>query len=232
MPRARRWLAEAIGTAFLLAVVVGSGIMAERLAGGNIALALLANALATGAGLFALIMTLASVSGAHFNPAVSLAMRLRGELSSIDALGYVAAQIVGALAGVAIAHGMFELPAFAASGHAREGLSQVGSECVATFGLVLVILGTRRHGLLAVALSVAGYIMAAYWFTASTSFANPAVSLARAFTDTFAGIKPSGVPGFVLAQLLGAIAATGVARFLFENERIEGERVEASAARR
>jgi len=210
-----RMLAEAIGTAFLLAVVVGSGIMAERLAGGNIALALLANALATGAGLFALIMTLASVSGAHFNPAVSLAMRLRGELSTADTLGYVAAQVVGALAGVAIAHGMFDLPAFTLSQHVREGVSQVGSEFVATFGLVLVILGTAKHGLLAVALSVAGYIMAAYWFTASTSFANPAVSLARAFTNTFAGIKPSGVPWFVAAQLLGAVAATGIAGLLF-----------------
>lgn len=211
-------LAEAIGTAFLLAVVVGSGIMAERLAGGNIALALLANALATGAGLFALIMTLASVSGAHFNPAVSLAMRLRGELSTADTLGYVFAQVVGALAGVAIAHGMFDLPAFTPSLHVREGMSQVGSEFVATFGLVLVILGTARHGLLAVALSVAGYIVAAYWFTASTSFANPAVSLARAFTNTFAGIKPSGVPWFVVAQLLGAVSATAVARVLFADK--------------
>lgn len=217
-------LAEAIGTAFLLAIVVGSGIMAERLAGENIALALLANALATGAGLFALIMTLASVSGAHFNPAVSLAMRLRGELSTADTLGYVSAQVVGALAGVAIAHGMFDLPAFTLSQHVREGVSQVGSEFVATFGLVLVILGTARHGLLAVALSVASYIMAAYWFTASTSFANPAVSLARAFTNTFAGIKPSGVPWFVVAQLLGAIAATGAARLLF------GARADASAS--
>ena len=214
-------LAEAIGTAFLLAVIVGSGIMAERLAGGNIALALLANALATGAGLFALIMTLASVSGAHFNPAVSLAMRLRGELSTADTLGYVSAQVVGALAGVAIAHGMFDLPAFTLSQHVREGVSQVGSEFVATFGLVLVILGTARHGLLAVALSVAGYIMAAYWFTASTSFANPAVSLARAFTSSFAGIKPSGVPWFVVAQLLGAIAATGAARLLFLDKSAE-----------
>ena len=213
-----RLLAEAIGTAFLLAVVVGSGIMAERLASGNIALALLANALATGAGLFALIMTLAGVSGAHFNPAVSLSMRLRGELSNTDTLGYIAAQVVGALAGVAIAHGMFDLPAFTASQHVREGVSQVGSEFVATFGLVLVILGTARHGLLAVALSVAGYIVAAYWFTASTSFANPAVSLARAFTNTFAGIKPSGVPWFVLAQLLGAIAATATARLLFHDK--------------
>lgn len=216
-----RLLAEAIGTAFLLAVVVGSGIMAERLAGGNIALALLANALATGAGLFALIMTLAGVSGAHFNPAVSLSMRLRGELSTADALGYMAAQVVGALAGVAIAHGMFDLPAFTASLHVREGMSQVGSEFVATFGLILVILGTARHGLLAVALSVAGYIVAAYWFTASTSFANPAVSLARAFTNTFAGIKPSGVPWFVLAQLLGAIAATGTAHLLFQDKSAE-----------
>lgn len=216
-----RLLAEAIGTAFLLAVVVGSGIMAERLAGGNIALALLANALATGAGLFALIMTLAGVSGAHFNPAVSLSMRLRGELSTADALGYMAAQVVGALAGVAIAHGMFDLPAFTASLHVREGMSQVGSEFVATFGLILVILGTARHGLLAVALSVAGYIVAAYWFTASTSFANPAVSLARAFTNTFAGIKPSGVPWFVLAQLLGTIAATGTAHLLFQDKSAE-----------
>lgn len=207
--------AEFLGTAFLLAVVVGSGVMAERLAGGNVALALLANALATGAGLFALIMMFAEVSGAHFNPAVSLAKALMREQRPAETLGYAAAQFGGAMAGVAVAHLMFGLPAYQLSSHAREGFPQVFSEFVATFGLVLTIAGVSRHGLLAVALSVAAYIGAAYWFTASTSFANPAVALARAFTDTFSGIRLSGVPAFVLAQLLGAAAAVAAARALF-----------------
>ncbi|KRA46690.1 MIP/aquaporin family protein [Pseudoxanthomonas sp. Root630] len=211
----RRLVAEALGTAFLLAIVVGSGIMAERLSGGNTALALLANALATGAGLFALIQLFGGVSGAHFNPAVSLAMALDKQLAPKEACGYMAAQFVGALLGVAAAHAMFDLAPFSPSQHVREGISQVWSEFVATFGLVLVIAGVARHGLTSTALAVAAYITAAYWFTASTSFANPAVTLARAFTDSFSGIQLSGVPWFVAAQVLAAIAAAMVAKWIW-----------------
>lgn len=214
----RRMLAEGLGTAFLLAVVVGSGIMGERLAAGNAAIALLANAVATGCGLFALILMFAPVSGGHFNPAVSLAMVLRGELSRPEAAAYVAAQIAGAFAGVAAAHIMFELPLFSASTHARIGFAQGWSEFVATFGLVLVILTVRREGLFATASAVAAYIAAGYWFTASTSFANPAVSIARAFSDTFAGIRLDGVPWFIAAQLSGAVAATLLGKWMFRPE--------------
>lgn len=215
MPLLRRMSAEALGTAFLLAVVVGSGIMAGRLSDGNVALALLANAVATGAGLFALIQAFAGVSGAHFNPAVTVAMVLRRELAAGDAAGYIGAQLAGALAGVAAAHAMFDMPPFSMSGQAREGAALVWSEFVATFGLVLVIIGASRHGVLATALSVGAYITAACWFTASTSFANPAVSIARAFTDSFTGIRMSGVPWFVGAQLAGAVAAASAGRWLF-----------------
>ena len=215
MNLSRRLLSEALGTALLLAVIVGSGIMAERLAGGNNALALLANALATGCALFALIQTFGPVSGAHFNPAVSLTMALRGELSGYDAAGYILAQLIGAFAGVAAAHGMFGLPLFTASAHARLGWPLAWSEFVATFGLLLVILGARRAGPMATALSVAAYIVAGYWFTASTSFANPAVSLARAFTDTFSGIRIDGVAWFVLAQLSAVFAALGIGKLLY-----------------
>lgn len=215
MPLLRRLSAEALGTAFLLAIVVGSGIMAERLSGGNAALALLANAIATGAGLFALIQVFTAVSGAHFNPAVSIAMTLRGKLGAGDALGYVVAQVTGALAGVAAAHAMFDLPIFSMSGQVREGAALIWSEFVATFGLVLVVIGTSRRGVPATALSVGAYITAAYWFTASTSFANPAVSIARAFTDSFSGIRISGVPWFIGAQLAAAVAATLTGRWLF-----------------
>lgn len=211
----RRLLAEALGTAFLLAVIVGSGIMAERLSGGNVALALLANALATGCALFALIQMLGQVSGAHFNPAVSLAMALRGELPFSDAAGYIIVQLAGAFAGVAAAHGMFGLPAFTPSGHDRLGWTLAWSEFIATFGLLLVILGTRRSGVAAAAGSVAAYIVAGYWFTASTAFANPAVSLARAFTDTFSGIRIDGVPWFVLAQLAAVFAAIAIGKLLY-----------------
>lgn len=228
MPLPRRLAAEALGTAFLLAVVVGSGVMAERLSGGNLALALLANAVATGAGLFALIQVFAGVSGAHFNPAVSFAMALRGDLAAGDTLGYIAAQVVGALAGVAAAHAMFDLPPFSMAGQAREGGALVWSEFVATFGLVLVILGTARHGVLATALSVGAYIAAAYWFTASTSFANPAVSIARAFTDSFSGIRMSGVPWFIAAQLAAALVATLTGRWLFAVDRLDGARTTAA----
>lgn len=214
MPMRSRLLAEALGSAFLLAVVVGSGIMGERLSDGNIAIALLANALATGCALFALIQMFGPVSGAHFNPAVSLAMLARGKLAAREAVGYVTAQVAGAFAGVASAHAMFGLPAFSASTHARLGASLVWSEFVATFGLLLVVLLASRKGLTATALSVASYIVAAYWFTASTAFANPAVSLARASTDTFSGIRADGVPWFIVAQLVAAAAAVGTEKLL------------------
>ncbi len=210
----RKLVAEALGTAFLLAVVVGSGIMAERLSGGNIALALLANTLATGAGLVALILTFGPISGAHFNPAVTLADAWAGGLPWREVPAYVAAQIVGAFAGVAAAHGMFDLPLFFASQHERAGPSQLWSEFVATFGLLAVIWGTVKSRPSVTPVVVGCYITAAYWFTASTSFANPAVTLARAASDTFAGIRPTDAPGFIVAQLLGAFAATALFKWL------------------
>ena len=204
----RRLVAEWLGTAFLLATVVGSGIMAERLAGGNVGVALLANALATGGGLVALILTFGGISGAHFNPVVSLAAVLRRELSGREAGLYMLAQIVGAFCGVAAAHGMFGEPLFFASQHIRTGPSQWWSEFVATFGLLAVIFGCSRSRPDAVPYAVASYIVGAYWFTSSTSFANPAVTLARAATNTFSGIRPFDVPGFIVAQLVGAVVAT------------------------
>jgi glycerol uptake facilitator-like aquaporin len=210
----RRAAAEAVGTAMLLAAVVGSGIMGERLAGGNVAVALLANTIATGAALVALILTFGPISGAHFNPAVTLADALQGGLSWRDVPAYLAAQVVGAFAGVATANLMFGLPVFFASRHARHGGSQLFSEFVATFGLLSVIWGCARLRSQAVPFAVAAYITAAYWFTASTSFANPAVTLARSASDTFAGIRPVDAPGFVTAQLLGAFAATYLFRWL------------------
>ncbi len=203
----RRLFAEWLGTAFLLATVVGSGIMAERLSGGNVAIALLANAIATGAVLCALILTFAETSGAHFNPAVTLAATLRRELSHKEALLYIAVQIIGAFCGVAAAHGMFGQQVFFASQHMRTGPAQWWSEFIATFGLLAVILGCSRNRPDAVPFAVASYIVGAYWFTSSTSFANPAVTLARAATDTFAGIRPVDAPGFIAAQLVGAGAA-------------------------
>lgn len=211
---ARRVVAEGLGTSMLLATVVGSGIMAERLAGGNVALALLANTLATGAGLAALILTFGPISGAHFNPAVTLADASQGGLPWRSVPAYVLAQVAGAFAGVAAAHGMFGLPLFAASTHVRAGAPQLWSEFVATFGLLTVIWGCARTRASIVPFAVAAYITAAYWFTASTSFANPAVTLARTATDTFAGIRPADAPGFVVAQLLGAGAATALFRWL------------------
>lgn len=205
---ARRLTAEALGTALLLAVVVGSGIMGERLAGGNVAIALLANTLATGAGLVVLILTFGPVSGAHFNPAVTLADAWQGGLPWRDVPGYIAAQVAGAFLGVAAAHGMFDLPLYVASTHVRTGPSQWFSEFVATFGLLAVIWGCVRRHPAAAPFAVGAYITSAYWFTASTSFANPAVTLARAATDTFAGIRPADAPGFIVAQWLGAMAAT------------------------
>ena len=214
VPIARRVVAEALGTALLLAVVVGSGIMAERLAAGNAAIALLANTLATGTGLAVLILTYGPISGAHLNPAVTLADTAVGNLPWRDAPLYIAAQITGAFAGVAAAHLMFNEPLFSSSHHLRAGASQYWSEFIATFGLVAVIRGcllTRRD---AVPFAVGAYITAAYWFTASTSFANPAVTLARTATDTFTGIRPLDAPAFIAAQLLGAGAATLLMRWL------------------
>lgn len=202
-----RLAAELAGTAFLLAVVVGSGIMGDRLAGGNDAIALLANALATGAGLVVLITVLGPVSGAHFNPAVSLVFALRRELPARAALAYVAAQVAGAVLGVWAAHAMFELPILEVSSKVRAGPAQAWSEVVATFGLVATILGCLRARPDFVPAAVGLYITAAYWFTASTSFANPAVTLARSLTDTFAGIAPPSVPAFLAAQVVGALAA-------------------------
>ncbi|WP_137936719.1 MIP/aquaporin family protein [Chitinivorax sp. B] len=213
----RRLFAEWLGTALLLAIIVGSGIMAERLAGGNIALALLANALATGAGLVALILTFGGVSDAHFNPAVTLAIAIQRKLSVREALSYMLAQVIGAFCGIATAHGMFGEPLFFASQHIRSGPAQWWSEFVATFGLLAVILGCARHRPNAVPFAVATYIIAAYWFTASTSFANPAVTLARAATDTFAGIRPIDAPGFIAAQLVGAVVATWVFGWLLHD---------------
>jgi glycerol uptake facilitator-like aquaporin len=206
----RRLVAEGLGSAFLLAVVVGSGIMAERLAGGNVALALLANTLATGAGLIALILAFGPISGAHFNPAVTLADAWAGGLAWSEVPGYLLAQVIGAFAGVAAAHLMFGEPLFSASQHVRAGGAQLWSEFVATFGLLAVIWGTVKSRPGAVPFAVGAYITAAYWFTSSTSFANPAVTLARAASDTFAGIRPLDAPGFIVAQLLGAFAATAL----------------------
>jgi glycerol uptake facilitator-like aquaporin len=211
---ARRAVAEAVGTAMLLATVIGSGIMAERLSGGNVAIALLANTIATGAGLVALILTFGGVSGAHFNPAVTVADASQGGLPWRDALPYVIAQLAGAFVGVALAHVMFDAPLFTASRHARAGMGQLAGEFTATFGLVSVIWGCSRTRAAATPFAVAAYITAAYWFTSSTSFANPAVTLARAASDTFAGIRPADAPGFIAAQALGATAATLLFRWL------------------
>ena len=198
----------------LLATIIGSGIMAERLASGNVAVALLANTIATGAGLVALILAFGPISGAHFNPAVTLADASQGGLPWSDVPPYLIAQVVGAFAGAAAAHVMFELPLFFSSQHARSGPAQMFSEFVATFGLLAVIWGCARTRSPIVPFAVAAYIPAAYWVTASTSVANPAVTLARAASDTFAGIRPVDAPGFIVAQLLGAAAATGLFRWL------------------
>ena len=214
MTGARRIVAELLGTALLLAAVVGSGIMGERLAAGNVAVALLANTLATGATLTALILTFGPISGAHFNPAVTLADAWEGGIAWGEVPGYVAVQVVGAFGGVAAAHVMFSEPLFSASTHVRAGSAQLFSEFVATFGLLAVIWGCGRHRSNAVPFAVGAYIMGAYWFTASTSFANPAVTLARAASNTFAGIRPIDAPGFIVAQLAGATAATLVLGWL------------------
>jgi glycerol uptake facilitator-like aquaporin len=210
----RRLLAEFLGTMLLLACVVGSGIMGVNLAQGNDAIALLANALATAGVLYVLIETLGPVSGAHFNPAVSVVMRLRGELDTRTLLAYVAVQVGGAVLGVLLAHAMFELPLLQPGTHVRSGAAQWLSEGVATFGLLLTILLALRQRSNAIPALVASYIFAAYWFTASTSFANPAVTLARSLTQSFAGIRPEDVGGFVLAQFAGALLALAVERTL------------------
>ena len=212
---ARRLTAEALGTAFLVAAVIGSGIMAAKLAGGNNALALLCNTLATGAILVVIITILAPVSGAHFNPAVSLVMMIRGELDRREALAYMLVQIVGGSLGALFAHLMFGLDPLQLSTTARTGLPQWLAEFVATFGLLITILGCVRFRPDAIAFAVGLYITSAYWFTASTSFANPAVTIARSLSDTFAGIAPSDVPGFIVAQILGALAAAALGGWLF-----------------
>ncbi|MGE0393820.1 MAG: aquaporin [Vicinamibacterales bacterium] len=211
----RRLAAEGVGTALLLAAVVGSGIMAEQLAGGNVAVALLANTIATVATLAALITVLGPVSGAQFNPAVTAWAALTGRLAWRDAPGYVTAQVAGAIAGVLLAHAMFDVPLVGASTHARAGAAQLISEATATFGLLLVIAGAVRHRPDATAGVVAAFIAGAYWFTASTCFANPAVTVARSFTDTFAGIRPADVAGFIGAQVVGVALAVPFTAWLF-----------------
>lgn len=215
---ARRLAAEALGTALLLAVVIGSGIMGERLAGGNDAIALLANTIATGAGLTVLITVFGPVSGAHLNPAVTLVFLLKRQIAPLHALAYVAVQAAAGLAGAFAAHLMFDLPMLQVSLKLREGPALAFSEALATFGLVATILGTIRFAPDRVAMSVGLYITAAYWFTASTSFANPAVTIARSLSDTFAGIAPASAPAFIGAQVLGALAAWALLGWLFKEE--------------
>jgi glycerol uptake facilitator-like aquaporin len=214
----RRIVAEFAGTLFLLAAVVGSGIMGERLAAGNVAIALLANTIATGAALIALILAFGSISGAHFNPAVTLGVAWQGGMAWRETPAYIAAQTAGAFAGVVTAHLMFGLSPVSASTHVRSGPAQLLSEFVATFGLLSVILGCVRYRPSAVPFAVGAYITAAYWFTASTSFANPAVTLARSMSNTFAGIRPVDVAGFVAAQIAGALAATLLFRWLMPGD--------------
>jgi glycerol uptake facilitator-like aquaporin len=214
----RRLAAETLGSAFLLATVVGSGIMSAKLAGGNVALALLGNTLPTGAILVVLILIFGPISGAHFNPTVSLAFALRGELPYATAASYALAQLAGAIVGVWIAHMMFDLPVWQLSTAARTGLGQWLAEAVATFGLLLTILGCIAYAPSAIAYAVGLYIAAAYWFTASTSFANPAVTVARCLSDTFGGIAPADAPAFVIAQIVGMLGAVAVHRWLFASE--------------
>ncbi|MGB6386880.1 MAG: MIP/aquaporin family protein [Terriglobales bacterium] len=218
-----RMTAEFVGTAFLVAAVIGSGIMGERLSGGNVAIALLANTIATGAVLVALILTLAPISGAHLNPAVTLADAIEHGISWPETLAYIVVQCVAGVVGAIIAHLMFGLRWYSFSSHPRHGSSLILSEFVATFGLLSVIWGCSRLRPSAVPYAVASYITAAYWFTASTSFANPAVTIARALSDTFAGIRPADVPLFIAAQLAGAFAATILFRWLIPNLRLDAE---------
>jgi glycerol uptake facilitator-like aquaporin len=208
--------AEGIGSFLLFATVIGSGIMGDRLSGGNVAVALLGNTLATGAMLFVLVTMLGAISGAHFNPAVTMVMRLRGDIATAAALGHVAAQLAGGILGVWAAHVMFGLPVLEISTKARSGIGQWTGEAIATFGLLLTIIGTVKMRPNWVSASVALYITAAYWFTSSTSFANPAITIARSLSDTFAGIAPACVPGFIAAQILGAVAAHFAGMALFD----------------
>ena len=224
-PLSRRIVAEGLGSFFLFAGVIGSGIMAERLSGGNVAVALLANTMATGAILFVLITMLGPISGAHMNPAVSLVAASRGELAWRDAAAYILAQLAFGILGAWAAHLMFDMPLLQYSAKARTGVGQWAGEFVATFGLILTILGTVRFRREWVPASVALYITAAYWFTSSTSFANPAITVARSFSDTFAGIASGDVPMFVVAQLLGAGCAARIAPWLFDSPRNEGRRL-------
>ena len=214
----RRLAAEMLGSALLLAAIIGSGIMGEQLAGGNIAIALLANTVSTGAALLVLILVFGPISGAHFNPCVSLISVWQKTLPWRESLLYIPAQIIGGFIGVASAHVMFNLPLFSLSTHQRSGLSQCWSEFVATFGLILVINACQKNHVKWIPVAVAAYIMSAYWFTASTSFANPAVTLARSLSNTFAGIRFDDVGGFIVAQLLGAICANIVFRWMFKVE--------------
>ncbi|WP_295632580.1 MIP/aquaporin family protein [Novosphingobium sp.] len=213
----RAMWAEALGSFLLFACVIGLGVMGERLSGGNVAVALIGNTLATGAMLFVLITMLGAISGAHFNPVVTMVMRLRGEIDTPAALGHVTAQLVGGILGVWTAHLMFDLPILEFSTHSRTGLGQWAGEGVATFGLLLTIIGTARMAPARVPASVALYITAAYWFTSSTSFANPAITVARSLSDTFAGIAPADVPGFIAAQMAGALLAHWAGKALFDS---------------
>jgi glycerol uptake facilitator-like aquaporin len=221
----RRTVSEFLGTGFLVAAVVGSGIMGERLAAGNIAIALLVNTIATGAALVALILTFGPISGAHFNPAVTFVDAIENGVSWKDAACYVPAQCLGGMGGAIAAHVMFQLPAISVSHHPRAGSAQVFSEFVATFGLLSVIWGCSRLRSEMVAFAVGAYITSAYWFTASTSFANPAVTIARSLSDTFAGIRPNDVPWFIVAQLLGAVAATILFHWLVPNLNLRAKQV-------
>ncbi|WP_425229246.1 aquaporin [Sphingomonas sp.] len=211
----RSLLAEALGSLILFATVIGSGIMAERLAGGNVAIALLGNTLPTGAILFVLVTMLGPISGAHLNPAVTLVMRLRGHVGTTVAIGYMIAQLAGGMLGVWVAHVMFDVPALQLSTHARGGLGQLTGEAVVTFGLLVTILGTTRVRPSATPATVALFITAACWFTSSTSFANPAITIARSLSDSFSGIAPASVPAFVAAQLVGAVLAHLIADAVF-----------------
>jgi glycerol uptake facilitator-like aquaporin len=222
---ARRLTAEFLGTGFLVAAVVGSGIMGERLANGNVALALLANTIATGAALVALILAFGPVSGAHLNPAVTIADAMEDGIRWSDTPAYICAQIIGGIGGAMTAHLMFGLPLVSLSHHGRSGPAQVFSEFVATFGLLSVIWGCSRSRSTAIPFAVGAYITAAYWFTASTSFANPAVTIARCISDTFAGIRPMDVPWFVMAQFLGAFAATLLFRWLVPNPQTRTDEI-------
>lgn len=214
----RRFAAEFLGTALLLAAVAGSGIMADKLSGGNVGVALLANSLATGAALFVLITVFGPLSGAHFNPAVTAVMRVRGDIETGAVIGYVTAQISGALLGVIAAHAMFDLPLLQVSATPRHGAGQWIAESIAAFGLIVTILGTLRFRAENVPVAVALYIVSAYWFTASTSFANPAVTIARGFTSTFTGIAPADIAMFIVAQMTGAFAGLAVSRALFAKD--------------